>query len=136
MKQLPTFTAGEFRKASRSSPDQNCVRIARRDGWTAVWDDKLGGSDIHADTPLPGNEILLFADDQFDTYQAGVRQGRTTGLCLSAERDPDGMYVFRAAEPAGQPIQGVALRFDQAEIDAFYSGIRSHEFDRTQFAAA
>ncbi|RDI42469.1 DUF397 domain-containing protein [Nocardia mexicana] len=124
---LPTFTAGEFRKASYSSPNQNCVRIARRDGWTAVWDDKRATDRTTPATALPADELLLFTDEQFDTFQAGVRGTVTHRSPLAVTRREDGHYVFRAATP--QPVVGVELVFDQDELDAFHHGVRDHEFD-------
>src|SRR6266571_3882583 len=127
---LPTFIAGEFRKATRSSPNQNCVRIARKQGWTAVWDDKRATDRTTPATALPTNELLLFTDEQFDNYQTGVRDERLSSRepsPLTVTPRPDGMYVFRAAAP--QPAHNVELVFDQGELDAFHDGVRNHEFD-------
>ncbi|MFI5779745.1 hypothetical protein [Nocardia sp. NPDC051570] len=125
---LPTFVAAEFRKAQASSPNQNCVRIARRDGWTAMWDDKRASDRITPTTVLPADELLLFTDEQFDAYQAGVRVGRVEAAPLTVTRRTDDMYVFRAATT--QPVPDVELIFDQAELDAFHDGVRNREFDR------
>ncbi|MFF0487867.1 hypothetical protein ACWDSJ_19450 [Nocardia sp. NPDC003482] len=124
---LPTFTAGEFHKARASSPNQNCVRVARKQGWTAVWDDKRATDRITPATELPLGELLLFTDEQFDAYQAGVREGRAPACPLTVTRRADGMYVFRAATT--QPTPGVELVFDQDELDAFHDGVRNREFD-------
>ncbi len=126
---LPAFTVGEFRKAARSSPNQNCVRIARKQGWTAVWDDKLRTTDTTADTPLTDSELLLLTDAQFDGYQTAVRTGKgstTENGSLDIVRRTDGMYVFRTAAPSST---GVELVFDQGELDAFHDGVHNHEFD-------
>ena len=123
---LPTFTAGEFRKASFSSPNQNCVCVARKDGWTAVWDDKRADDRTTSATVLGAEELLLFTDEQFDTVQAAVR-GTDAGSPLAVIPRGDGRYVFRAATP--QPVAGVELVFDQAELDAFRLGVRNNEFD-------
>jgi hypothetical protein len=84
MTRPPTFTVGEFRKASASSPHQNCVRVARKHGWTAVWDDKRATAATTAGTAVIGTEILLLRDEQFDSYQAGIRAGRSSGAPTDA----------------------------------------------------
>ncbi|WP_433709902.1 DUF397 domain-containing protein [Nocardia sp. CA-084685] len=129
----PTFTVAEFRKATFSSPNQNCVRVARRNGWTAVWDDKLADERYTPEMSLPDNELLVFTDDQFDAFQVGMRAGRVEDLHLAISRR-DGGYVFQAAIP--QLIAGVELRFDEAEFDAFRQGVLNHEFDCARFIAA
>jgi hypothetical protein len=124
MRLPPTFRAAEFHKASASSPHQNCVRVARREGWTAIWDDKLATGDPG---PLPPGELLFLTDSQFDTFQSGVRIGDTAAPLLTVTRRPDGRYGMRAA--TAQPVQGVELVFDADELDAFFYGVRNHEFD-------
>ncbi|MEV6426268.1 hypothetical protein [Nocardia sp. NPDC051463] len=124
----PTFTIGEFIKAAASSPNQNCVRIARRDGWTAVWDDKLADEDTALDTTVSGEQLLYFTDQQFDAFQEGLRTGRPD-LYLSTRHD-DGVYVFSADAAAPQPVGGVELRFSPAEVEAFRSGVLNREFER------
>ncbi|MGP4015053.1 hypothetical protein [Saccharopolyspora sp. 5N708] len=37
---LPAFAEHDFRKASASDPSKECVRVARRDGWVELRDDK------------------------------------------------------------------------------------------------
>ncbi|MBB5911348.1 hypothetical protein BJY24_000215 [Nocardia transvalensis] len=123
---LPTFTAGEFRKASASSPNQNCVRVARKQGWTAVWDDKRATDRTTPASTLSADELLLFTDEQFDAIQSAVR-GTDTRSPLVVVHRTDGHYVFRAATP--QPVDGVELVFDQNELDAFHHGVRNNEFD-------
>ncbi|WP_093278992.1 DUF397 domain-containing protein [Saccharopolyspora shandongensis] len=79
----------DFHKATHIEPDKNCVRVARRDGWVELCDDKtvLGAPDDHR---------LVFTAAEFDAFLAGVREVRTEGLCLEiARRDVDGMHVFR-----------------------------------------
>jgi hypothetical protein len=126
---LPTFTVREFRKATRSSPNQNCVRIARKQGWTAVWDDKRSTAATTPATTLPDTELLLLTDAEFDSYQTAVRDGDAGDAPLSLQRRGDGLYVFSlAAAPAATDTR-VELVFDQDEIDAFYDGVRNHEFD-------
>ncbi|NKY88388.1 hypothetical protein [Nocardia veterana] len=134
MTRPPTFTAGEFRKASASSPHQNCVRIARKHGWTAVWDDKRATTATTGSTALPTAELLLLRDEQFDHYQDGVRAGRTHRLPITQSRRSDGRYVLRAQTDT--PTTGVELIFDRAELDAFHHGIRTHEFDLHRFTPA
>ena len=134
MKHLPTFHAGEFRKATRSSPNQNCVRIARKLGWAVMWDDKLSDAHTAEVALLSSAELLYFTDDQFDAYQARVREGRKDGFCLSVTRRDNDLYVFRATVP--QPVDGVELVFDQGEVDAFYAGVCNHEFDSVNYASA
>lgn len=121
----PTFTVREFRKATRSSPNQNCVRVARKQGWTAVWDDKRGTPATTPETPLPDTELILLTDNQFDDYQVAVRAGDADDSPLSLVRRADGLYVLSL--PA--PETAVELVFDQDEIDAFHDGVRNHEFD-------
>ena len=127
---LPTFTVGEFRKAARSSPNQNCVRIARKQGWTAVWDDKRSTAATTPATPLPGSELLLLTDAQFDSYQAAVRAGDSGRSPLNVTRRTDGMYVFRIMTTSSDVAHTeVELVFDQDELDAFHDGVFNREFD-------
>lgn len=121
----PTFTVREFRKATRSSPNQNCVRVARKQGWTAVWDDKRGTPATTPETPLPDTELILLTDNQFDDYQVAVRAGDADDSPLSLVRRADGLYVLSL--PVTETT--VELVFDQDEIDAFHDGVRNHEFD-------
>lgn len=39
-KARPSFHEPDFRKSTRSDPDQNCVHIARRAGWVQMRDTK------------------------------------------------------------------------------------------------
>ena len=115
----PTFAECDFRKASASNPDRECVRVARRDGWVEVRDDKtvFGG---------PDDVRLVFTEAQFDDFLHGVRSGRTTGRCLEMLRRDDGRYVFRSAHHT----DGAELVFTEAEVDAFLDGVHRGEFDR------
>ncbi|MCC3312151.1 hypothetical protein [Nocardia africana] len=131
MTRPPTFTVDEFRKASASSPHQNCVRVARKHGWTAVWDDKRAPAATTATTPVSSTEMLLLPDEQFDSYQAGIRDGRTERLPILQLRRPDGRYVLRTE--TGRRTADVELIFDRAELDAFHQGVRTHEFDLHRF---
>jgi hypothetical protein len=62
----PTFAQHEFRKATASYPNRECVRVARRDGWVEIRDDKttFGAPDDHH---------LTFTTTQFDHYQTATR---------------------------------------------------------------
>lgn len=134
MMRPPTFTVGEFRKASASSPHQNCVRVARKHGWTAIWDDKCATGTTTATTALTTAELLLLRDEQFDSYQAGVRAGDTERLPITHQARPDGRYTLRSeAGELGASTAEVELIFDRAELDAFHHGIRTNEFDICRF---
>lgn len=126
MREVPTFTVGDFHKATASSPNGNCVCVARRHGWTAVWDDKQATGDTSAATMLATSELILLTDQQFDCYQHAVRTGGPVGSLTLTQR-PDGDYTMRAVSPPTTP--DVALVFDTAELAAFHHGIRHHEFD-------
>lgn len=134
MMRPPTFTVGEFRKASASSPHQNCVRVARKHGWTAIWDDKCATGATTTSTALTTAELLLLRDEQFDSYQAGVRAGRTERLPITHRPRPDGRYTLcTEAGEVGRSTADVELIFDRAELDAFHHGIRTNEFDICRF---
>ncbi|WP_190812386.1 DUF397 domain-containing protein [Saccharopolyspora pogona] len=120
----PLFAEGEFRKATRSQPDLSCVRVARRDGWVELRDDKavFGAPDDHR---------LVFTAEEFDAFLAGAREGRTGGLCLEiTRRGVDGMYVFRR-----RGWEAVELVFTEAELLAFQDGVTNHEFDAVAYTA-
>lgn len=117
----PSFGEHEFRKASASDPHKECVQVARRDGWVEIRDDKttFGAADDHR---------LVFIDQEFDHFLAGVRSGTTTGLCLEMTQHWDGTHSFRRAAPyASGP--SVELRFTDAEVAAFLAGVHAGEFD-------
>ncbi|MBH0781142.1 DUF397 domain-containing protein [Nocardia bovistercoris] len=122
MQQLPEFALGEFKKASASSPSQNCVTVARVDGYTAIRDDKLPDPAGR----VPHEQLIILTDDQFDHFQHAVRAGRTVTDHLSLLRRADGMYAMRATTV--QLVPDVELLFDHGEIDAFRRGILAHEF--------
>lgn len=119
MTQTPTFGADEFRKATRSQANQECVSVARRDGWVELRDDKL------VDTPYYATVALRLREDRFDAYLDAVRAEDTAGHCIVVSHRDDGLYEFRDMEQ----IAGPALLFDRAEVDAFYDGVTKHEFD-------
>lgn len=118
----PAFAERDFRKASASQPDKECVRVARRDGWVELRDDKTTFG-------APDDLRLVFTEAQFDSFLAGVRCGQTSGFCLEMTRRSDGMYAFRSAVPqiAGADTE---LEFTEAEVAAFLDGVTQGEFDR------
>ncbi|WP_245975666.1 DUF397 domain-containing protein [Amycolatopsis palatopharyngis] len=119
----PTFAEVEFRKATRSDPEKQCVRVARRNGWVELRDDKttFGAADDHR---------LVFTAEEFDAYLVGSRAGETGGLCLEITRREDGIHLFRRSGWAG-----VELAFTEAEVAAFQDGVAKHEFDAIAYAA-
>lgn len=123
----PTFAEHEFRKATRSNPDRECVRVARRDGWVEVRDDKTSFG-------APDDVRLTFSDEQFDAYLAGEQSGDTAGRCIEIARRPDGLYAFRSTVP--QSSDARELLFTEREIDAFRDGVARGEFDLTAYAVA
>lgn len=63
------FAEHEFRKASYSHPNQSCVRVARRDGWVELRDDKtVFGS--------PEDHRLVLTAAQFDSFVRGISDFR------------------------------------------------------------
>ncbi|GAA1961732.1 DUF397 domain-containing protein [Amycolatopsis minnesotensis] len=122
----PRFADHEFRKATRSEPKKECVRVARRDGWVEVRDDKLQGSPAYATRALQ----LTAAD--FDAYQRAVREGRQVGHRLeTVRRDSDGMYIFRHLDEPS-----IELEFTFDEVNAFLDGVVKGEFDLSAYMAA
>ncbi|MEV0088701.1 DUF397 domain-containing protein [Saccharopolyspora sp. NPDC050642] len=117
----PAFAEHEFRKASASHANQECVRVARRNGWVELRDDKtvFGAPDDHR---------LVFTEAQFDRFLTSARSGQTSGLCLEMTRRPDGRYTFRSAVPQSGGT-AVELTFTEAEVVAFRDGVARGEFD-------
>lgn len=117
----PAFDEPDFRKASASQPNKECVCVARKDGRVELRDDKttFGAAD---------DVRLVFTEDRFDAFLAGVRSGRTADFCLEMERGADGMYTFRSTvpQPSGQDAK---LKFTEGEVLAFLDGISHGEFD-------
>lgn len=118
----PVFTRSEFRKANRSNADDQCVCVARRDGWVELRDDKttFGATDDHR---------LVFTAEEFDTYLTAERQDSpatthsTSSAALEIVPHTNGNYRFRRH---GGTIE---LEFTPAELTAFRDGVANHEFD-------
>lgn len=110
----PRFAEHEFRKATASNPDRECVRVARRDGWVQIRDDKtvFGAPDDHR---------LTVTEAEFDSFLAGARAGVLDGHPLQLLPRHGGDYLFRAGSSA--------LVFTAAEVAAFLDGVARHEFD-------
>jgi uncharacterized protein DUF397 len=109
----PHFAEEAFRKSSASQPTHDCVRVARRTGRVELRDDKTTFG-------APDDLRIVLTSAEFDRFQAGIRSGRTDGpLCLDSQGG--GTYLLRTA--------AVTLTFTEAEVRAFLSGIRNHEFD-------
>jgi hypothetical protein len=109
----PHFAEEDFRKATASNPDLNCVRIARRGDQVELRDDKTAFG-------APDDHRIVLPSAEFDRFQAGIRSGRPDGP-LHLDRQADGTYLLRTAD--------VALTFTEPEVRAFVAGIRDHEFD-------
>jgi hypothetical protein len=65
------FAESDFRKASFSTPNQNCVAIARRGDCVAMRDDKVAFG-------APADHHLTFATPEFAAFLAAVRGGEFT----------------------------------------------------------
>jgi hypothetical protein len=117
MTSAPHFTEEDFRKATASTPTQECVRVARGAGWVELRDDKttFGAPDDHR---------IVLTSAEFDQFQAGIRSGRNEGM-LRLDPQGDGIYLLRTA--------AVTLTFTEPEVRAFIAGIRDHEFDLTEY---
>lgn len=113
----PIFEPHEFRKATRSVPDKDCVQVARRGGWVELRDDKTSFG-------APNDHRLAFTAEQFDDFLAGVRSGSPAGYCLEISQRSDGSYLFRCSAGSSG-----ALEFTETEVVAFLDGIVRHEFD-------
>lgn len=120
----PWFRTDEFRKATRSNPDKNCVCVARRSGVVELRDDKqvFGG---------PGDVRLRFTDAEFDAFLAGVQTGQLAGLCIEITAAGHDVNVLRSTVP--QP-GGDRLTFTDGELLAFYDGVHRGEFTVQAFA--
>jgi hypothetical protein len=116
----PQFAEEDFRKATASNPDRECVRVARRSDRVELRDDKtgFGAADDHR---------IVLTGAEFDRFQAGIRAGRPDGP-LRLDQQGDGTYLLRT--------ESVALTFTAPEVRAFVAGIRGHEFDLAAFESA
>lgn len=132
----PTFTARDCIKAARSAGQNSCVRIGRKNGWTAIWDDKLATADTDWAAALPLDQVLMFPDQQFDTFQEALRAGVMEGQCVQIDLLPTGMYAFTSRFPAEINNRKVALYFDSEEFEAFMDGVHNREFELDEFATA
>jgi len=107
------FAPEEFVKAGRSSPDKDCVEVARRDGWVELRDDKL------KDTLYYDRVALRLTEAHFDAFQAALRAGTdiTGRYEIDVLQREDGHYEFRTAG------SDVVLVFTPAEVNAFHHGV-------------
>jgi hypothetical protein len=110
----PHFTEEDFRKATASNPNLDCVRVARRAGWVELRDDKTAFG-------TPDDDRIVLTSAEFDQFQAGMRSERSDSLPLRLDPQGDGTYLLRTA--------AVTLTFTEPEVRAFVAGIRDHEFD-------
>jgi hypothetical protein len=110
----PHFAEHDFRKATASEPDKDCVRVARRAGWVELRDDKTAFG-------APADRRIALTSAEFDQFQAGIRSGKSDGLPLRLDPHGDGTYLLRTA--------AVTLTFTEPEVRAFVAGIHDHEFD-------
>ncbi|WP_020498815.1 DUF397 domain-containing protein [Sciscionella marina] len=120
----PRFLETDFRKATRSNPNKDCVRVARHSDRVEIRDDKtvFGSEQDHR---------LLLTAAEFDAYQAAIRHDAPTVEHLALTLQPDGTYrMSTATRPE------VFLVFTAAEIAAFHHGVCHHEFDHDTLAAA
>lgn len=111
------FREQGFRKASRSMPDKECVRVDRRNGWVAVRDDKtlFGSAD---------DQWLVLSEAEFDAWIEGE------GDALVIDQRADALFAMRRSN--GE----IELTFTEAEIVAFRDGIAKGEFSAAAFATA
>jgi hypothetical protein len=118
----PSFREQDFRKASASQPDKDCVRVARQGSRVELRDDKtVFGS--------PEDIRLVFTDAEFDDILTALRDtGAAHGTCLEITTESGVTYFRRAGEPA-------ALAFTASEVEKFVTGVRAREFDAVAFAA-
>ena len=115
----PTFGEHEFRKANISNPNRECVRVARRDGWVEIRDDKttFGAPDDHR---------IRLTETQFDNYQLAVASGNSPGHYLELTPRPDDKQTLRS------PNSPAELVFTDREITAFHHGIHNGDFTSQQ----
>ena len=66
----PTFGEHEFRKATRSEPHRECVRVARAGGWTEVRDDKTAFG-------APDDRRLVFTVSAWAGFTGAVQDPAT-----------------------------------------------------------
>jgi hypothetical protein len=78
---------------------------------------------------------LVFAAEQFDGFQAGIRAGEPFGHCVKITVNDDGPHVFGSAVPQPGLAGATRLEFTDGELLAFYDGVIAREFDEAAFAA-
>ncbi|OLT22754.1 hypothetical protein BJF78_33225 [Pseudonocardia sp. CNS-139] len=66
------YTESDFRKSSYSTPDQNCVAVARGAGGVAIRDDKVAFG-------TPADHHLTFPAAEFAAFLTAVRGGEFAG---------------------------------------------------------
>ncbi|RSM35879.1 DUF397 domain-containing protein [Amycolatopsis balhimycina DSM 5908] len=116
-----TFREQDFRKASASNPDKDCVRVARQGSRVELRDDKnvFGSSE---------DVRLRFTDAEFDEILTALRStGTAAGTCLEITQTVDAFEFRRTGERA-------ALVFTASEMDKFLIGVRDGEFEALAFA--
>lgn len=122
----PHFAEQDFRKASASVPDRECVRVARNGGWVELRDDKVifgSQDDVH----------IVLTDAEFDAFQAAIRAGEPTDvLALCLDWQADGGFTLQAAADHAS----TTLTFTAGEIAAFLDGVHKHEFDLDRYHQA
>ena len=124
----PQFTERDFRKATRSEPDESCVRVDRRDEWVEMRDDKtaFGATDDHR---------LVFSAEEFDAFLAAVRTAGEAGY-LGAVRAGDFgdtcLEIVNRCEDYTFRRRGgsIELAFTDVEVAAFIHGVVRGEFDQ------
>jgi hypothetical protein len=118
------FREDDFRKASASNPDKDCVRVARRGARVELRNDTVPFGSA-------GDYRLVLDAADWDAFLATFRAtGSAVGTCLEIVRRADGMYVFRAASSGD-----TELIFTESEVAKFRLGVRDYEFDAAAFAA-
>ncbi|WP_181771302.1 DUF397 domain-containing protein [Amycolatopsis pittospori] len=118
------FREADFRKATASNPDKDCVRVARQGDRVELRDDKKTFG-------APDDTRLIFTAAEFDHYQAEIRAGLSGERIVTVVRRPDGDYVFRKTGA----VRGAAeLVFTETELAAFHSGVQAREFDELAYA--
>lgn len=133
---LSTPTAGQFRKAAASSPQQACVMVYRDERRTLIWDDKLADPADTRDTAVPPGQCLSFDHDQFEAIQQAIRAGTPVRRFLMITESTEGRYEFSAAPEYTYSVGATTLYFDHDEYAAFVQAVRHNEFQQTAVTAS